>query len=776
MSAPTTRGEAPAGWAFALVRARVLCLVAAVVVTAVTGAVATRLTFNFSPDNLFLSGDPTLAFYLERQVPAFGAGDNTCVIAVEGDLTDPAVRETLVALHRRFAAMAGVDDVQSLLTAVQPDEGAFGFSPLLAADGAVAPGALERAAKDPLLKGLLLGEDLEVAAVYVRLDRAWGDELTRQRLVHEMSEVVRSTDEAGEHVTLHLAGVPISQDIIVDTLKRDQLTFVPLVMLVMGTLLFLSFRDLRGVILPFLATGSATVWALGYLVLVGHEINVVNNAIVVLLLVIGIADAVHMVARFEDELARARRETPLEQPLDKELILARTVEAMFLPCLLTTTTTAIGFGSSFVADMGLIREFGIDAAVGVLLAFVATMLLVPSLLGLLPLPEPKPMRAFGARDHLTGWLDRIGRFSLAHARGVLAVGAALFALSLALASQVSANQKLISELPDHDDSVRATRFLEAHMAGILPFDVVFVAEDATRLTDPDVVRAMAEIERFIAAHPVGATTRSYAKVLSAVDRALAADRATPVEGWSDEKVRQLQLLFDMADARSRDIALSGLIAADAGMARVTGLVPDVGTDVFSPFRDELRARLDRLSLPGVTTRISGGTVIASRGLENIVVDLTSSLAFAIVAILAFISLLFRSLRFGLIALVPNVLPIVCALAAMTLLDVELRVATVIIFSMSLGVAVDSGVHLLARLREELARGDGVDEAMLRTLRGSGRPVVYAVGLLLLGFVVMGLSEFRALRDFSVLSGLTLGAALVVCVGLVPALVKVLAKR
>ncbi|MFZ9887429.1 MAG: efflux RND transporter permease subunit [Myxococcota bacterium] len=763
----------PSSLALLLVRGRALCLAASLVVTLVLGFAATRLTFNFSPDNLFLSGDPALEFYLERQVPAFGAGDNVCVVALEGDLADAPVRTALVQLHHALAHIAGVAEVQSLVTAQLPDEGVFGFSPVLGAAGEITPATLERLRKDPLLTGLLVSKDLQVSALYLRLDPAWGDEDARVRVVAAMQKAVKDADSENPSIRLQLAGVPVSQDVIIKTLKRDQLTFVPLVVLIMGFLLYLSFRDLRGVLLPFLATGTATLWALGYLVLAGHEINVVNNAIIVLLLVIGIADAVHLVARFEDELRLARAGGGA---VDKEIVLARVVDAMFLPCLLTTTTTAIGFGSSVVADMALIQRFGIDAAVGVLGAFVATMLMLPALLCYLPLPKPRTSSVEGSSGRLITLLDALGRFSMRRHRAVLAMSGAILCGATLLASQVSSNQRLISELPDHDASLQATRFLEERMAGIMPFDIVFAAADPARLSDPDVVRAMAKIESFLQAHPIKVTSRSYAKALGVIERALSGEAATPVEQWGDDKVRQIQLLFDLADAEAKARALAGVMAEAHGMSRITALIPDSGSSVFTAFQVELEQELAQLQLPGVTTHVSGGTVIASRGLENIVGDMSSSLLLAVAAIFAFIAVLFRSVRFGLVALVPNVLPILCALGAMTLLDVELRVATVIIFSMSLGVAVDSCVHLLARLKEELRITSDLEEAMVHTLRGAGRPVVYSVVLLLIGFAVMGLSDFQALRDFSILSGLTLGAALASCLMLVPALLRAMGVR
>jgi predicted RND superfamily exporter protein len=761
----------------AVVRARKLLLVCAALLVGGLGALATQLSFNFSPDKIFVSGDDTLAFYVDRQIPAFGSGDKTTLLAIEGDLRKEATQRTLAQLHKKLADTPGVQDVQSLVTAQVPQAGALGFSPIF--DGETANAAhLETAAKDPSYAGLLVSQDMKVAVIIFQLRGAGdSDELRKELVARVVALVDEAKDALPEGMNLHLAGTPVSQENIVALLKKDQLTFVPIVVLVMGILLYLAFRDLRGVILPFLATGCATVWALGYLVVIGHEINVVNNAMVVLLLVIGIADAVHLVARFQDELDEARALLPDDEEADKDEVLARTIQAMTLPCLLTTTTTSIGFGSALVAKMELIQQFGTDAAVGVLFAFFSTMAVVPALLGVLPLPARHRAEHTGlfSRLHVVKWLDRIARTSLRHWKLVLACSVALFGVAGFLATQVSANQKLMSELPDSDPTVQATRFIEERMVGVLPFDVVFEAEDAGRLLEPDAVREMAKVAAWIDDHEIGATARGYPDILASLDRALVGEeKTTPVHEWNDAKLAQLQLLFDMSEPEVKDAATDGFISPDGKLVRLVGLTPDPGTYTFAPFREDLQAVVDAVALEGVKAHLSGGTVIATRALENIVTDMAASLGLAMFMILCFITLLFRSLRVGLLALFPNVLPIVTALAAMAVFGVELRVATVIIFSMALGVAVDASVHLLARLREELqTHGDddaALRDALLRTLKGAGRPVVYSTLLLLLGFVVMGLSEFNALRDFALLSGMTLGAALVIDIVLLPALV------
>lgn len=762
-----------APWALAVARARKLALLGTLLLTAAAGLLALRLEFNFSPENLFVSGDETLNFYLETQVPAFGAGDTVCAIAVHGDLMKPRVQEALVTLHRRLEQVDGVLGVTSPLSAQVPKEGELGFQPLFDAEGKAAEEALALAANDPLLSGLVVSKDLRAAAVSARLDPRWGNEATRRKTVTAVTEVVADVRQAFPEVELLLAGVPVSQVVIVDTLKQDQFRFVPLVVLIMGALLWLSFRDLRGVVLPFFATGAATVWTLGYLVLVGHEINVVNNAIVVLILVIGVADAVHLVARFFDELALARLEGGVE--VDQDLVVARTVEAMTLPCFLTTTTTSIGFASAIVADVELIKEFGLDAAMGVLLAFWATMLIVPAALGVLPLPKARAPRESRATGLLRNTLARATRFSVRRRFVVLGIFAALLLVAGRLAFEVSANQRIISELPEHDPSLVATRFFEEHLAGIFAVDIVFVAKDKERLLAPDAIRAMDKLARLAEEQPLAPKVMTYADILMGFDRALRGPEAKePVFTWSDEKIRQLQLLFDLASDEDKRRALDGIVSEDGKLARVRGLARDAGSGVVTPFVERMRAEIAGMKLEGIELKVSGGLVIASRALGNIVTDMASSLIAALVAILVFMTLLFGSLRVSLVALLPNAVPILAALATMGVFGIELRVATALIFSMALGVAVDACVHLLARLREERRREgkaeeDPVEEALVRTLSGAGRPVVYATLLLLVGFLVMSLSEFNALRHFALLGGATLLAALLVDLFVLPAL-------
>lgn len=784
----------PPAWAAWVVRARWAVLAGLALVTALAGLSAVNLGFDFSPDSLFAGDSADFAYYQHTHKPMFGAGDMNAVLIVEGPFVTadgapgpagPALKDA----HAALARIQGVQGVVSLVGQALPasEGGALITAPAIDASGVVHPGRFAAARRNPLVHSVLVSPEGTLALAVARFSDAARDEDSKRAMTEATHAAAARVRAAHPAVRVHVAGLPLSQTAIVDTLKRDQLRFVPFTVLLMGALLFLSFRHLRGVALPFVATGLATVWALGLLVLRGHHINIVNNAMVVLLLVIGIADAVHIVARFDDEYKDAHDRSG-GAPVDKHAVVARTLAAMVLPCFLTTTTTAVGFASSLIAEVGLLREFGVDAALGVLGAFFATVLVVPALLAVLPAPSPRAATdtrdTRDAQSGLARGLAWLGAFSARHAWAIVAAGLVLTGLSAAAMRTLSANQYVVSELPESDPTVRGQALLERELSGLLPFDVVF-AGPPEALRSPDATRAAAAIAAWIRAHPQGHHARSTADVYAALDRALRAPGATaqPVQNWDNAHFAQLDLLLDMnspggADDTGKNAADIGLRSTDGRHMRVQGMARDVGSSAFAGFLDALRPVVAQHTPAGVTARITGGQVIATHALGTVMRDMSTSLLLASALIFAFTLLLFRSPTLAAIAMAPNLLPILVTLGAMAVLGIGMRVATVVIFSMSLGIAVDACIHMLTRLREEhhAAPNDPVDALLSRTLTSTGRPIVYTTLLLLVGFSVMLLSDFGALRDFALLSGLTLGTALIVDITLLPALIVALKPR
>lgn len=789
----------PARWALAYVRFRHLWLAIALCLTVFMGYQATGLQFNFSPDNIHLSDDPANHLYRNVFQKAFGESAGICVVGIEGDLTDPKTQIAIRDMHETLVDLAVVKAVRSLVNlevagkdgeskSILPDligNPSESVDPRLRGEDRYLKGRgedryLKLAAAEPLFEGFFINKALTASAMVIKTPLLLGQQEAKEKLAHDLTNTVDLVAARHPHTKFYLTGAPIIQEATVTILKNDQLFFVPMVVLLMALLLWISFRSFRGILLPFLATGVATVWALGWLTIVGHPLDIVNNALVVLLLVISIADAVHLLSRYEDEFALNRRENSiLGKKPDKLVAVAKTVQCMTLPCLFTTTTTALGFASSIVADVDIIKNFGLDAAVGVMGAFFATLFIIPSLLAFMPAPRKRLTQHEKADQHrwsIDHILERLAHWSLVFAQPIAIMSLVIFFGAAFLAKDIESNQTLSGELPASSPPVAALNFMDENLSGTMPFDVLLQG-DADRLREADVILAGAKIANHIRHLPLTPRVNAFSDILAAVQRKIS-DHPTPVNTWDEDQVAQMLLLLDMEAPERMDEILSDFYGDEGKVYRITGMVKNTTTLELSKMRDKIETYLESIKLVDVKIGLTGSSMIMARALDNIVDDMLASLALAFVTIFFFVWLLFRSLKLAFIALFPNILPIVITVGTMQFLGISLRVATVIIFSMALGIAVDACIHLLTRFKEE-AQGKDMDtierdkntlEWMIkRTLRGSGRPVVYATFMLLVGFSALFFSTFFALRDFAILSAITLSAALLIDIILLPAL-------
>ena len=802
-----------------LVRHSHFALGLAFVITLAAGLSASGLRFDFSPDAIYLAGDKAHHAYVERYLPHFAARGGTAVVAVEGNITKEHTQRALRALHDRLRQEPSVH-IRAMPVAAKGLEGleASGEATGVAKQSHVVGKATQQSPWQ-------VARDGSAAMIQLQLPLYHGDELATQTLARRLRHVVDEVASQHPQVTVYLTGGALIQEATVGFLKRDQMVFIPLLILCIALFLALSFRDIRGVVLPFMTTGVATLWVLGWLGAVGHSFNIINNALIVLLIVIGIADSVHIFARFQDELrgcaphcvglffspesssilsggplpkasVESKHSERLQSVADKgaqppQEVVTRVIQAMIGPCLLTSGTTALGFASSVVAQVPIVREFGLDAAVGVMGAFVATFLMMPALLQYSYVNRKDMIhRVSTTQGNLL--LGKMACWSMRHAK-VLAIVATVVSLGAVwTAKDLQSNQRLISDLPESDEAVQGVRFIERTFAGVSPVTVLFErkgkvapAVNSEGLTDwhnPAVLRSIDRIAQAMQADSLSPVVHSYPQALRALLRSVTGADPGPVGTWDNAQIAQANQLVQQAHPELLQGLKEAFFSQDGSLQVMHGLLRDTHTRELNRFRTAMQQAIDQhgvVQAPGILT---GSAIVVANALGNIIRDMVGSLMAACITILLVIAAVFRSLRYALVALLPNVLPLVVTLAAMVFLHVDLRVATVMIFSMALGISVDACTHLLSRLREELDDAKETDSknhlqnAVARTMQGSGRPVVVSTGLLLLGFSVMGLSRFGALRDFAILAGIILGTALMVDLLLLPALIVLVRPR
>lgn len=748
-----------------LARSRYLVFTLVVAVTVLLGARALEVEFDFSVDAVYAFDDPALRFYHEVVVPQFGASDNVLVALVSAEqVYSQAALQALVALHEALADIAGVGRVQSLANASIPGErdGVFGMLRVFGDERVPSdPVNLARLVNSSsLLSGQLVSADRTTTAVYLQLDDGIRNQAQRAPPVRQAQEVIARLQAEHPQVAIRLTGIPVISESITQLLMQDQLAFIPGVLAVMGVLLFVAFRSGRGVVLPFMATGAATVWTLGVMRFEGHSINVTNNAIITLLLVIGVSDAIHLLSRFEEEV---RRQRLAGITVGKLKTVAVVTQHLGVACLLTSITTAVGFGSLMAAKLKIIAEFGQDAAIGVVLAYLATIGLIPALLAILPIPRPRRSDPRG-RDLSDRLLSHLARFALEHRWLVIGLSLAATAVSLDGARRIRPHDRILAELPAAHPVRSTLEFATQRFGGLIPFDIV-IETPAGRADDADVLAALLRIQDFL--RPMNRVrTYSVLDLLDGMDTALSGPDA-PEPRWSQGKVAQYLLLLEM-NAEGRD-HLSALLSSRRNLVRIACFGDDIGTGRVMELEQALRAHVAGFLPADVMLHVTGPLIVTSRALAFVVRDMATSLALALVIILAIMGLLFRSWRIGMLALVPNAIPVLLALGVMGYAGITLRPGTAVIFSMALGIAVDNSIHFLSRYREESRRLNDNVAAVAAAVQGTGRPILYTTIMLSAGLGVLLASSFVALQHLAILGATTFISAMVVDLLLLPVL-------
>lgn len=610
----------------------------------------------------------------------------------------------------------------------------------------------------PLVLGRLISRDHSIAVVAMYVDpmnaremRSWVDSVD--------AHLEATPPPAG--VEIHIGGLPHLRSQIVANMRADQIMLIPLTLLVCVLLLFLSFRWMPGVLLPIAAVGLTAVMVVGGMAVAHEPINALNNIIPVLLIIIGISDSIHLIGRYWEESQRGKSKLDANKAA---------VRSMAVACLLTSVTTAVGLASLVVSRTVMLRHFGVVAALGVLVAYIVTILFLPAVLTWTSAPAGRAEQArHGA------WLEvalmRLTAKVLRRPWLIIFGTLAFLGVSAWGATQVEVDHALLDQFDEADPVYTTTRLLEDKLDGVRPLEVMLTATADGRFEDPDVLAAIDEVEAWAVAQPEVLRAMGPNDLLHEAYYLIADDPAVRTERFhSAKQVRALSTLLGRRDPNP----MSFFLADEGRRARVQIKVRDVGAVATMALIDELRNHFEAAlgTDSGVEVNFAGDAYTGSRGQDAVVTDLLKSLATAVIIIFGLLTLLFRSVRLGLLSIPPNLIPLVGTMAYMALRGIPLNVATVIIFSISIGLAVDGTIHVLARFREETSRGMEPSQALVRAARGTGRAIVISSVTLMAGFAVLLMSSFVPVRHFGELIAVTIGGCLLATLIVQPALLKV----
>jgi predicted RND superfamily exporter protein len=750
-----------------LVRFRWPLLALVLVVTIAADWAALQVKFDFSPRSIFLTRDEHVEFLAEHR-EYFGDEDGFVSILVEADdVFANATLEQIVRLTETFGDIPHVDQVLSLSTMYEIG-GSPGFIEVarlleeLPTTDEERRALEERAVGNRLFVNRFVNPAATAALIMVVFDDETDEELERRPALDAIEAVLASDPGPGRTT---MVGVPIVNRAYATLLASDMLRTITVSSLLLCIVLFILFRNVYSVVLPGLTVGISVGWTIGYMVLAGDGFNIINAIVPTLLLVIGVGDAVHFLTTYYQALGAGAERLDAVREM---------VTRIGAACFLTSVTAAVGFASLIVARIDIIKGLGRVAAVGLMFSYLAILIVIPAVLSIVKAPT-SGLSDDPSKGPIGAMLTWIADLTIRRKGLVLTVTGALSLVCIAGATRVRTDNFLLEELFPQNPVSQALHHTEDVMTGVMPVEFSVNTGVDGGMYDPDVLRGMVAIQHHLEADPFIGHTISFADLVMEITRVMEGERKIPD---SRKKVAQYIALFEMSEDPS---ILESMVDVKRSRGRITATQKDWGTKNFFSWYDgsgecDERAQcgtpvlqlIDSLYGPGApegslarTTdvRVTGGNLVAANALGKLVADMLNSLTTAFVVICLLMMLLLRSFRVGLIAMIPNVLPLLVTLGFMGWVGIPIRTSTALIFSVALGVASNDTVHFAMRFREELFETGDREEAVRRTMLSTGRAIIFTSVLLVFGFATMMTTHFVGIFQMGVLGSVTLFAAL-----------------
>ncbi len=692
------------------------------------------------------------------------AGTRTLIVALEADTPDRLFsRDTLAYLERVTGDIARVDTVQrvdSLATATIVDAVPDGLEVRRLIDLARTRGPDEvrrRAVDDELIRGDLVSEDATVTALIVSFDEERIDAV-RAGVIQQIHDVVDPTLPDG--VRAHYNGsLEISETYNRITLD-NQRKFIPPILLFTVLAIYVTFRSMRKTVLTLVAVGISVLWTLGLYSLLGFSYNVLSSMIVPLIVVLAIADDVHIMQHWDVERTRG----------DVEQTFKNTVAHLTAPIFGASATTALGMLSLATSEVVAVRSFGIGSAIGIMMDFVISIVVLPTLLSLV---KPETKQAPHER-YLLPPLQRVAHWSTRHPGRVssacLAVG--LIAAMGILKLRVDTNH--INFFSSSHPLSQSAAVIDSQLAGVYSFQIMLEGPPDS-LKTPDALGRMDRLQEELRRAPYVRKVTSVADYVKRIHRELNDGRpdANVIPADADTIAQELFVFALGGEGRHE---LERIVASDYSRAQIAIKLQSMSSDLVLE-QVERADELAKKTFAGteISVLTTGSGRLFSTLDHYLVQSQISSFGTAFVTVFGVIFIVFRSFRFGVLTIVPNLLPVLAVLGVMGYLGISMNVATVMVASVALGVVDDDTIHFINRYRREVASGATTDQAIETATTFEGRASLTTAIISSCGFGVLLFSEYKPTAWFGGLLALTMAVAFLAEVLILPATIKLLPK-
>ncbi len=714
----------------------------------ITGNAIRRLQVDPSMDPLFVKRSSEYRYYTDYKA-RYGSDQMIAVAMATKDLFEMKNLERLKALTDKIAQDEQVERVLSLTNALDIKHKFLGVKMVPALAGVFEGERSPEKAKEEILKNELylnnlVSKDGKIANVLIYL-KSTQDHAPNWNFIRKLRKHLKA--QSGSEVQFYMAGAPVEQYDFIRLIQRDQLVFIPIItaMLIVTTLLI--YRSFACMFLSMSIVFTTLVWTIGTIALAGQPLNLMTSLLAPVIMIVSVINSTYLINLFFEI-------RPHHKSLKETVIL--TIQHLGVPCFLSHFTAILGFASLAINPIPAVQTFGIFAALGTFYSYVIEIVLTILLLPILPY---RPMRPEANEDahffnrFIIGFLEKL---EFRWKWWILILTALVLVLSVQGIQKIQVDTNIVKQMKPGLPLAVSTRFIDDHLTGVYSLGFVFRRKDGESMVDSKALNRIDQFKAYLESQPEIPKVNSITTVVKKINQA----REDKDQAYQIPNNNLLLNIYFKGMATSNDPDLWKLISQDFKEIRLDARMKAVGTTQGALLEERIRQHLKENMSDFFEYRLTGNVVLLGKMAKGLLHEQTRSFSFAFFSILIVIVMIFRSLKLGFLAAIPNLFPILAVYGIMGFVGVELSTPTAMIASIVLGLVVDASIQFLYRFRKEFYQRYHYLQALHHTYRNMGQSMMVSTLILVVGFASSIFASFRPTIYFGILTSLTIFLALI----------------
>ncbi|TOG26764.1 RND transporter [Vibrio parahaemolyticus] len=617
------------------------------------------------------------------------------------------------------------------------------------------------ALSEPVLKSALVSEKGDVTVVNITVQLPEMDKTAEvEEVVSSINAMIDRYQRAHPDVTFHKAGIIAMNHAFMTAAQDDSSTLVPTMLVVILVFLTIMLGSILSVIATLIVIIGSVMATMGISGWAGMFLSTATVNVPTLIMTLAVADCVHVIAAMRQSMKNG---------FTKSQSIERSIALNFVPILITSVTTAIGFLMMNMSDSPVLRDFGNLSALGVMVACFLSVTLLPALLKLLPIHVK--METSQDQKHV---MDHLGDFVVSQRRALLPLSVAVIVVCASLIPLNKVNDESVEYFGQRNEFRQAADFMEERISGMTNISIAIKTNESQGIAAPDFLNTIGEFSSWLRDQPETDHVATLADVYKRLNKNMHGDdEAYYSLPQARELAAQYLLLYEMSLPYGLD--LNNQINVDKSSIKIVLTVANLGSVELVDLENRIYQWFAEHAPQYQVVASSPSLMFAHIGETNMA-SMLSTLPITLVLISALLIFALRSVRLGLISLMPNIAPAVIGFGLWALISGEINLGLSVVVTLTLGIVVDDAVHFLSKYQRARREGQTAEQAVRYAFHTVGRALWITTVVLVAGFSVLAMSSFRLNADMGQLSAIVIFIALVVDFLFLPTLLMLFDKK